>query len=267
MGFIVVRYRFTQEDVAVILRLVAEISATAPLLPLRMERILAGLCGALQVDSAVVAENETGRAARPRCLIRWPTSRPVDLRGVPMTVGPAAHMRAGPAVGVLTSRYDHLIREGCVGYVLEMRGADYHRRQERTVVSSTIRERRRIWTVLYRADSSSPFSPRDVAIAGAILESPWWLPSDTARDSNATVSLPPRARDVLALLKAGYREKQAALQLGIKPGTLHDYVKMLYSHFGVSSRAELLVRLLTAADSSGTTGIAPTDPIDQLTSR
>jgi DNA-binding CsgD family transcriptional regulator len=56
--------------------------------------------------------------------------------------------------------------------------------------------------------------------------------------------LSPRKREVLHCLLDGDGEKQVALRLGIHPATVHDHVKRLYHHFGVSSRAELLAYFL-----------------------
>ncbi len=57
-------------------------------------------------------------------------------------------------------------------------------------------------------------------------------------------TLPPRWRQALDCLLDGDSEKQAALRLGISRLTLHDYVRGLYRHFGVSSRGELLAFFL-----------------------
>jgi len=57
--------------------------------------------------------------------------------------------------------------------------------------------------------------------------------------------LSPRMRQVLALLLRGLSEKQVAGRLGISRHTVHDYVKALHKHFGVSSRGELLAACLT----------------------
>lgn len=56
--------------------------------------------------------------------------------------------------------------------------------------------------------------------------------------------LSPRLREVLGCLLDGDGEKQAAARVGISPRTLHDHVKALYRHFGVSSRPELLAYFL-----------------------
>lgn len=56
--------------------------------------------------------------------------------------------------------------------------------------------------------------------------------------------LPPRSLCVLDALLDGDSEKQVGLRLGIGRGTVHDHVKLLYRHFGVCSRAELLAYFL-----------------------
>jgi DNA-binding CsgD family transcriptional regulator len=56
--------------------------------------------------------------------------------------------------------------------------------------------------------------------------------------------LPPRWRQTLDCLLDGDSEKQAALRLKISRQTIHQYVKRLYGHFGVSSRGELLALFL-----------------------
>jgi DNA-binding NarL/FixJ family response regulator len=53
--------------------------------------------------------------------------------------------------------------------------------------------------------------------------------------------LTPRAGQTLMLLGVGESEKRAAVRLGISRHTLHEYVKQLHRHFGVSHRRELLV--------------------------
>ena len=49
-----------------------------------------------------------------------------------------------------------------------------------------------------------------------------------------------RLRETLSLLLDGNSEKQVASELKLATRTVHDYVAMLYQHFHVSSRAELL---------------------------
>jgi DNA-binding CsgD family transcriptional regulator len=52
--------------------------------------------------------------------------------------------------------------------------------------------------------------------------------------------LAPRLRRTLGRLLLGESEKRIALQLQISRHTVHEYVGLIYRHFGVSSRAELM---------------------------
>lgn len=56
--------------------------------------------------------------------------------------------------------------------------------------------------------------------------------------------LTPRLRDTLRCLIEGDSEKQAALRLGLSTATVHQYVNVIYRHFRVSSRPELMAYFL-----------------------
>ncbi|TWU29951.1 response regulator transcription factor [Bythopirellula polymerisocia] len=56
--------------------------------------------------------------------------------------------------------------------------------------------------------------------------------------------LPRRVQQTLHCLLEGDSERQVASRLGISPETVHQYVKQIYRHYMVSSRAELLARWL-----------------------
>jgi DNA-binding NarL/FixJ family response regulator len=53
-------------------------------------------------------------------------------------------------------------------------------------------------------------------------------------------SLPRRHRQILELLFEGNTEREIAAQRTLSVHTVHEYVKQIYTHFGVSSRPELL---------------------------
>jgi DNA-binding NarL/FixJ family response regulator len=55
-------------------------------------------------------------------------------------------------------------------------------------------------------------------------------------------ALPPRVRQVLRCLLEGDGDKQIAKRLGLSSSTVNEYVKRIFGHFGVVSRAELLAR-------------------------
>lgn len=54
--------------------------------------------------------------------------------------------------------------------------------------------------------------------------------------------LAPRVRAVLACLLEGDSDKQVAARLKLSVFTVNQYVKVIFNHFGVSSRPELLAR-------------------------
>ncbi|RYD72751.1 MAG: LuxR family transcriptional regulator, partial [Verrucomicrobiaceae bacterium] len=54
--------------------------------------------------------------------------------------------------------------------------------------------------------------------------------------------LPPRQRQTLNLLIHGHSRNEIAHRLRISVHTVGDYIKAIYSHFGVQSRAELMSR-------------------------
>lgn len=62
--------------------------------------------------------------------------------------------------------------------------------------------------------------------------------------SDQKPDLPPRLIQTLELLLSGSSEKQVARKMNLSRHTVHGYVKSLYRHYRVSSRAELLARHL-----------------------
>lgn len=55
-------------------------------------------------------------------------------------------------------------------------------------------------------------------------------------------ALPPRVREVLRCLLEGEGDKQVAARLELTRHTVNQYVKVIFRHFAVQSRAELLAR-------------------------
>ena len=98
---------------------------------------------------------------------------------------------------------------------------------------------------LHDMDEGTPahrFSMRERSILDALhsgLDRMYRSEESTHRLNRAT-ELPPRLRQTLECLLAGHTERQVALKLSLSVHTVHDYVKALYTHFGVSSRSELL---------------------------
>jgi len=47
-------------------------------------------------------------------------------------------------------------------------------------------------------------------------------------------------RQIVDLLRSGFVEKEIAVKTKLSVHTVHDYVKRLYAHYGVSNRAGFL---------------------------
>ena len=100
---------------------------------------------------------------------------------------------------------------------------------------------------LHRAAGERDFSPRErrlLLLAHAEvgrLIGPVLVRLD---DPFSPTRLPPRVRETLSCLLDGDSEKQAAARMNLSRETVHQYVKALYRHYRVESRAELLARVL-----------------------
>jgi DNA-binding CsgD family transcriptional regulator len=105
---------------------------------------------------------------------------------------------------------------------------------------------------LYRTNGTvQPFTREDCNTVNELHSKLAWLydlglETANAPESFAPVPLQPRLLKVLEQLLPGYSEKQVAARLGYSPHTVHTYVKAIYKHFGVTSRSELLAKLLGA---------------------
>jgi DNA-binding CsgD family transcriptional regulator len=97
---------------------------------------------------------------------------------------------------------------------------------------------------IYRAASDPPFTKRDRVIAHLLLTgiAPRYI-REQARLQEVN-SLSPRLRQVLNGLISGEGEKQIAFKLGLSRHTVHEYIGELYRRFDISSRAELMLKVL-----------------------
>jgi DNA-binding CsgD family transcriptional regulator len=113
-------------------------------------------------------------------------------------------------------------------YVVSIRVVDVPRRPE--VINT------------YRPRGSQPFGPREVALLKLLHDeiAPLVGVRLATEEHVSRDGLSKRLRETLSLLLEGYSEKQVAGELMLGTRTVHDYVTMLYEHFHVSSRAELL---------------------------
>lgn len=98
---------------------------------------------------------------------------------------------------------------------------------------------------LYRSPGETAFSQREVRLADIVLTEVTWLheQDSPAAAGRAITPLPRRQLQTLNLLIHGHSRNEIAERLRISVHTVGDYVKAIYDHFDVQSRAELIRRL------------------------
>lgn len=105
---------------------------------------------------------------------------------------------------------------------------------------------RHIGLGINRERNARPFGAREQMLLHLLnLELGWFFRSFAVAGLKPPgPGLSPQLKRVLDELLAGASEKQAARRLNLSPHTIHGYVKALYKRFEVSSRPELLSKLL-----------------------
>lgn len=92
-------------------------------------------------------------------------------------------------------------------------------------------------------DDRRKFNRRDRQTLHLLHEHTAWVHNDEHSPASfESLPLSPREKQTLWKLLAGRGEKQIAAEMRLSRNTVHHYVKSIYRHFGVSSRAELLAR-------------------------
>jgi DNA-binding CsgD family transcriptional regulator len=113
-------------------------------------------------------------------------------------------------------------------YVVSIRIVDLPRRVEAIAVD--------------RPFGAARFGPREVALLKILHDevAPLIGVRLTTEAHLSRDGLSARLRETLSLLLDGLGEKQVARRMHLSTGTVHEYVGMLYKHFRVASRGELL---------------------------
>jgi DNA-binding CsgD family transcriptional regulator len=117
---------------------------------------------------------------------------------------------------------------GCDDYVISIRIVDVPRRPEAISID--------------RPFQAPRFGPREVELLRLLHDeiAPLIGVRLATEEHLCRDGLSRRLAETLTLLLEGQSEKEAASTLSLSARTVHDYVTMLYNHFQVSSRAELL---------------------------
>jgi DNA-binding CsgD family transcriptional regulator len=99
----------------------------------------------------------------------------------------------------------------------------------------------------YRRQDRAAFTGRDRAVVHVVCSQVDWLHRHgmDVPAKNKVVGLSRREREVMAFLLSGDSQKEVAHKLRLSEHTVGDYVKQIYKHFGVTSRAELLAHFIS----------------------
>ncbi len=92
--------------------------------------------------------------------------------------------------------------------------------------------------------AAASFTARERLLLDTLHRGLDWLyrAEEAAHRLDHASALRPRLRQTLEYILRGDTERQVAEIMALSIHTVHDYVKSLYLHFGVSSRTELLAR-------------------------
>jgi DNA-binding CsgD family transcriptional regulator len=104
---------------------------------------------------------------------------------------------------------------------------------------------------LARAPGRPPFNSRERRIAQIVLSETAWLHEHAPAHIRPQTGLSPRQRETLVYLAAGFSRGAIAERLHISAHTINDYIKAIYRHYGVNSRAMLTRRLVSVAGEKG----------------
>jgi DNA-binding CsgD family transcriptional regulator len=93
-----------------------------------------------------------------------------------------------------------------------------------------------------RRKGQRPFAPREIKMAQIILSEIPWLHESNPSTGGQRIrrKLSPRQRATLVHLMDGASHKTIAERLHISPHTVHGYIKGIFKHYKVNSRAELV---------------------------
>lgn len=100
---------------------------------------------------------------------------------------------------------------------------------------------------LHRRAQKPPFTDRERGIVHAIFQQVDWLHrhGTNVPAGRKVLRLSPREKQVLIMLMGGDSRDTIASKLDLSPYTVGDYLKAIYKHFQVTTRAELLAFFLS----------------------
>ena len=272
----------TLKDISTVIRLVREVCDRWDDPRAWREHLLRGVCELVQGHVGLMLADVDGREGN------FGRLAVMSVVGLPSPMLPLVE----PAIGMLAERayqdvdqnvlpgvanmYSHIVQHGWItasrsqlvdeaAYHAAAYYQNFHRHIDADDFVTSIRivdiPRRAEGMVIDRPHGAPPFGDREVALLKLIHDeiAPLIGVKLATEEHLCRDGLSRRLRQVLSLLLDGKSEKEVARILDLGARTVHDYVTMLYEHFRVSSRAELLAYFIRREP-------APRDPQRVVTS-
>ena len=257
------------DQVHQLIRLLTEARALPASQSQRGPHLLSGLArivGATAGIAILVTDLASARNGRhsERILFEWhgaALSSPEALGQVVSAIEPVlrAMMRITPGEpgAALTATWNELVSDRARYGLAHVEPRLHPIHLADAVVSSVrLRSRSQLHGLgLYRERERVPFSEEErnlVHLFHAECEDLLHASSPGASDDDrvsARARLSPRQRQALDLVLSGLCDKEIAERLGISRYTVNQYTKVIYRHYAVTSRAQLLARVLAQPES------------------
>lgn len=252
-------------DISEVVRLVREVCDRWDDPPAWREHLLNGACRILDGTTATMIAEYGGfeqNGAFGRLAVIAAVGVPEELRSFVQPAVSGFDLRtygddSSALMPGISALYEHIVRQGWVTAQRSQltedaaypAGSHYHRFREAInaddyVVSIRLvgLPRRAEAINVDRPRGAARFGPREVALMKLLHDeiAPLIGVRLATEQHVCRDGLSRRLRQTLSLLLDGRSEKEVARALRLHPRTVHQYVTTLYSHFCVSSRAELL---------------------------
>lgn len=226
-------------DVAALLQLAIGVHRPAEPAAQKQE-LLNGICRLVGADSGVCAVLKLDRVSARWAIVSavhaspgFPATRRKPRGGMPR-IPSTQHQPDGPSVPALLDGLGDATGPAANGQL-----ADVHQSITSIIPLAGLRLVASL-RVGRRRDNPRPFAPHQRVMLNLLHRASRDLYRHDQLLAGAQLAdLPPRQREVLQHLRT---EKAIARQMRLSYNTVHHYVKALYRHFGVASRAELLAK-------------------------
>jgi DNA-binding CsgD family transcriptional regulator len=247
-----------ESDARAMVRLVGEVAASEGPLAEKRRSLMDGLTELVEADTWMWTAQEWDPSIQAGHPTIYEHGGMTDAEYTRIMAGQSEQLLEVPAVQALAANLQSwtagTVRiRGCFADQQHYRAHPWVRKHvqgflEDLIISLMPLEQGKSYTGIgiHRRWDREPFTDREAKIVHIISSEVRWL-HESIVPGGATDTFPsltPRQRQVQLLLMDGHPVKRVAHLLGISYHTADGYMKQLYQHYGVSSRAEMMRRFM-----------------------